>query len=350
MCPQVQELDDATRKKLENILQRLDDDDPPTREAAQKEMEVFLDNDAKANFVRAKAKNSSAEVKFRCEIALEIYEDKKHGSLIYRGKDHNIWIIRSDGSGEKQLTEGQNNYTPSWSPDGQKILFASAKEGPIKIFIMNYDGKDKKQLTTGNASDLFPKFSPDGKKILFERYATKSSIYIIDSDGTNEQKLSEDDNDDSLPTFSPDGKKIAFVSKRTGKWRLYIMDVDGKNQKQLISSGGEERSPVFSPDGKRIAFASRTEDDKWRICSVDLDGKNLKKITEGDESYHSPTFSGDGNKIAFMSSNQGDNWRLVETDGQIYIMSTDGKDPKKLIGGFYPSWGPSKLPIRKKKD
>jgi Tol biopolymer transport system component len=343
-----QELDEATRKKLDGILLRLDDDDPKIREAAQSELEEFLDNDAMAKYVKESSDKAGPEVKWRCLSALHVYEDKKYGNIIYRGKDHNIWIMRSNGTGEKQLTSGGNNYTPSWSPDGRRILFVSQQSGNNKVYIMDYDGKNTKQLTEGEGHDLFPKFSKDGKSIVFERFTTVGSIFVTDSDGKNERKLSKDGDDDSLPVFSPDGKKIAFVSKRTGDWKLYIMDFDGKNQKRLLDEDGPERSPSFSADGKHILFAAKRQD-TWGIYLVGSDGKGVKKLLEGDENYHTPVFSSDGAKIAFMTSPNADNWRGVEGFGLIYIMDADGKNMKKLVNGFYPSWGPSILPVRRVK-
>lgn len=85
----------------------------------------------------------------------------------YRG-GYNICVMNSDGSNLKQLTkENANTHDPDWSPDGSKIIYASARDGDWEIYTMNPDGSGKRQITYNSVEDNFPSFSPDGKYIVF---------------------------------------------------------------------------------------------------------------------------------------------------------------------------------------
>ena len=70
----------------------------------------------------------------------------------------NVYTIRPDGTGLRQLTHDTggklNNGADSWSPDGQKIAFASNHAGTYQIFVMNTDGSGVTQLTHGRESHL----------------------------------------------------------------------------------------------------------------------------------------------------------------------------------------------------
>ena len=86
-----------------------------------------------------------------------------------------------------------NAYRPSWSPDKQKIAFASYDTGGI--FVMSVDGSGQTRLTQGN--DGHPAWSPDGRQIAFQRAVTgnSSEIYVMNPDGTGQTGLTHDAND-----------------------------------------------------------------------------------------------------------------------------------------------------------
>jgi Tol biopolymer transport system component len=83
------------------------------------------------------------------------------------GISDQIFAIKPDGTGEKQLTTSPRSYniTPSYSSDGSKIAW----ERNGDIWIMNADGTNRHSLTTSPAGDASPAFSPDGRKIAFTR-------------------------------------------------------------------------------------------------------------------------------------------------------------------------------------
>jgi Tol biopolymer transport system component len=61
-----------------------------------------------------------------------------------------IWVINSDGTGSKQLTEDcshRNSDDPSWSPDGKEILFSTARSGKPELWVMDADGNNEKRVS-----------------------------------------------------------------------------------------------------------------------------------------------------------------------------------------------------------
>ena len=86
---------------------------------------------------------------------------------------------------------------PRFSPDGKKIVFESKRDGDVwQIFLMNLDGSEVRQLTQTGArhpngyliENASPSFAPDGKRIVFKSNETASGwldLYIMDlSDGS----------------------------------------------------------------------------------------------------------------------------------------------------------------------
>lgn len=61
-----------------------------------------------------------------------------------------IWVINSDGTGSKQLTEDcghRNSDDPSWSPDGKKILFSTGRSGRNELWVMDADGENERKVS-----------------------------------------------------------------------------------------------------------------------------------------------------------------------------------------------------------
>jgi Tol biopolymer transport system component len=96
----------------------------------------------------------------------------------------------------------------SWSPDGTKIVFSSRRQVTIvNIYIMNIDGSQLCQLTTGYDDSYLPSWSPDGKKIVYTCSVSqpdREDIYVMDADGSNIINLTNTPGiADFLPVWSP---------------------------------------------------------------------------------------------------------------------------------------------------
>ena len=161
--------------------------------------------------------------------------------------------------------------TPSWSPDGSKIVFSSDMHGQwgSNIYVMDSDGTNITRLTKQDSSDMSPSWSPDGSKIAFisDMHGQMfTNIYVMDSDGTNITRLTTKRNCwDEFPSWSPDGEKILFESCQYEgtefRETIFVMDSDGTNMTMLIAweDAGEDEFPYWSPDGSKIVFSSNLD-------------------------------------------------------------------------------------------
>ena len=156
-----------------------------------------------------------------------------------------VYVMNADGSGQRRLAFGS---PLAWSLDGQKIAFSRRSE----IYVMNADGSGQRRLTHNTLNESGATWSPDGRKILFHsaRPGTRgriSDIYVMNADGSGQRKLTQG----LGARWSPDGDKISFTTQRDGNAEIYVMNQDGSGQLNVSESPlRNESSHAWSPSPK----------------------------------------------------------------------------------------------------
>ena len=185
------------------------------------------------------------------------------------------------------------------------IVFASSptKVRDWDLFTIKTNGSELTQLTDTKESEQHPSWSPDGEKILFTRgeVYTNLDVYAMNDDGSGAVRLTEHKERDERATWSPTGDQIAFVSQREGEVAVWIMNADGGAKRRLVQG----REPSWSPDGGRIAFTSSQFEGNDEIYIIDADGTNLRRITDQKRIDGFPAWSPDGLRLAFNSERAG---------------------------------------------
>ena len=161
-----------------------------------------------------------------------------------RNGDLDIYSMDTNGKHVKQLThELGYDGGPFFSKDRKWIVYrayhpktdqeiAEYKEllkqnlirpTTLEIWIMKADGSGKRQLTNLNAASFAPSFFPDGKRIIFATNVGSTGgmgnfeLYTINVDGTGLERVTYFDGFDGFPMFSPNGKQLVWISHRNGK-------------------------------------------------------------------------------------------------------------------------------------
>ncbi|MGQ9627997.1 MAG: TolB family protein [Anaerolineae bacterium] len=235
-----------------------------------------------------------------------------------------IYLINADGTGLRQLTNNpQEDWLPSWSLAGDKIVFQSMVNEVFNVFLMNADGSGQIQLTNWTKADTGgfagaqrPVWSPDGTRIAvsFEG-ASGTFVYIIDLVRASSYPFVEGRD----PSWSPDGRKLAFV------WRdeIWTLNLDGTEPTQLTFDQIPKLYPAWSPDGTRLAYTAMTAD-RAGIYVLNSDGSGTRLVI--DKSAFGLSWSPDGQRLVFAS------------EGYVWIINSDGSSLQWLAPGSQPDW------------
>jgi Tol biopolymer transport system component len=211
-----------------------------------------------------------------------------------------IAIINANGLGQQQITNEPLDFSPAWSPLGDKIAFCSGRAGSsVDIYVMKPDGTILQKITPAvqlqeqsyETEDCYLRWSPDGTQITFTgvtaniAYASRYNVYVMSSDGTGTpQQITNCQiqspyavpSDCATPSWSPDGKRIAFFDGDTpygdalGGGGVYVVSADGTGPITPLYQNEQATSafPQWSSDGKMIFFSPGPSPYAvWRINS-----------------------------------------------------------------------------------
>jgi dipeptidyl aminopeptidase/acylaminoacyl peptidase len=207
-----------------------------------------------------------------------------------------------------QLTEDPTDTEPNFSPDGRTIAFARGGD----IYSIRPDGSGQRQLTSGPEIDSLPKISPNGRYVVFERRTVSggpSALYTVGATGGGLRALvSNGDNHDA--SFSPDGKWIVFVrtsasitpGNGAGNDDIAVVRTSGSGPRRLTPTAGiDEFAPRFFAGG--IVF-SRGESAPGPAAYADIytmrtNGTKIKPQVRGVGSAYVEDVSPDGRLLIF---------------------------------------------------
>lgn len=209
-------------------------------------------------------------------------------AYLYRKTDTNIW--RAPGplstapttEPTRLVASTREEYSPQFSPDGNRIAFVSDSSGSREIWVCDSDGGHPVQLTNfGGSHTGSPRWSPDGRQIAFDsRPAGLSSIYVISAAGGSPRQLTDGKSENVLPSWSRDGRWIYFGSRRSGDWQIWRMTATGEQAEQVTKNGGYEA--FEAADGKALYYAKH-EPGIWRLSLAG--GEETRIIEQGKWNY-----------------------------------------------------------------
>jgi TolB protein len=207
---------------------------------------------------------------------------------------YDIFAANADGSNLRQLTtEMGYDAEATFSPQGDRIVFTSVRDGDLDLYSMAPDGSDVQRLTDRIGYDGGAFYSPDGSQIVWRAHYPEEGpdmedyqgllaqgllrpgeleIWVMDADGSNPRQLTDLGGANFAPYWHPSGEKIIWSSNHLDpegrEFDLFMINLDGTGLEQITFSGGFDGFPVFSPDGRHLVFGSNRNNGGTRDTNV----------------------------------------------------------------------------------
>lgn len=213
------------------------------------------------------------------------------------------------------------------------IAFSLRLDGNEEIYVVEPEGSGLTRLTVDPAADRSPSWSPDGSRIVFSRTTSEGSdLWVMDADGANQVPLATAEEDETEPAWSPDGSTIAYTQRTGGgSSAIALMDADGDRRRSLAIGLPNGHSPTWAPDGSRLVFDAGAQ-----LYSVSPGGDDLRALGGGRTADWCP----DGEPLVYAREPSGSGG---EQALDLWLVSPDGHDPQPLThdgGSFDPEWSP----------
>lgn len=332
---------------------------------------------------------------FACFSITDISPDKTEllGLSVTNGMaaDQPLWVL-SIASGLAHRLGNLTGHAGAWSPDGQKIVYAThdSPSNSCDLYIAAKDGSEARRLITIENGFVLPiRWSPDGKVLrMIVRHKASSSLLEMSADGSTLHPLLEFPGENRLVNWinwTPDGRYFLFTLGRgnTYSWDIWVLretrslfhrknatpiqltsgamsfwsPVPSPDSKQIFATGGQLRGELvrynlksrqfepflsgisaeqldFSQDGNWVTYVSYPEGILWR-CKVD--GSERMQLTNSPLRVAVPRWSPDGKRIAFSGQLAGGVWK-------VYVVWAESGKPEVISDSqndeLDPTWSP----------
>jgi serine/threonine-protein kinase len=171
-----------------------------------------------------------------------------------------IWIHNLVRGTERRLTtDPAVDIGPLWTPDGDRVVFESDREGPVALFskLVDAPGDAERLMSASDRQTIeAAAWAADGQTLLFwwAGGGVFPDIGLLSMEGERaSEMLLETEFQTAGPAISPDGGWLAYHSDETGSREVYVQRFPDLGDKELVSTDGGEQ-PLWSPDGQELFY------------------------------------------------------------------------------------------------
>ncbi|MGI8734568.1 MAG: protein kinase domain-containing protein [Pyrinomonadaceae bacterium] len=269
-----------------------------------------------------------------------------------------IWHLSYPGGEARKITNDLNNYAGISLNADSSVLVTVQENQATDIWVAPDGDVGRATRFTSVSSNLEGldgvRWTPDGKIVFNSTAGGREGIWIMEADGKNRKQLTTDETVDYGPSVTTDGRYVVFTSERTGAPAGWRMDIDGSNPKKLIGFGGQAgdgwvvygdkgslwKAPIdggepvqlseerlvrcaASHDGKMVACSLETPGSPAKLAVLPIDGGSPVKVF--DAKFQLPArmrWTPDGRAVTYIGRQDG----LAD----IWSQPIDGGEPKRI--------------------
>ena len=283
-----------------------------------------------------------------------------------QGRHQQLWLIPLEGSAIRLTSEPVDIVQSSWSPDGTEIAFCSNRRPDpdlsvsMALWVLTITNGQMRRLTPEEGLAQMPSWSYDGQTIAYlytpdQSEAGNTSPWIVQAHDATTAQLAvqgaenitclswiiDELRSESLapPQWYPDSKALLVPIQERGQVHLARLDLEHNSIVRLTSGNGRYLSAQLSKNGQMIAMIRADWFTPGDIWVMDSEGKNPRKLTKVNDTFLRTRQLIRPKRITWQSSDG------LEIEGWLYLppLAEDAKAPLILAphGGPTLAWGDS---------
>ena len=222
--------------------------------------------------------------------------------------DTDVWLFDSGRVVWSRFTfDPSNDRAPQWSPDGTRILYASAARGHLDLYEKPSGGAGEGVLVVASSRDKFPtQWSSDGRFVVYHTFGgnTGWDLWTASVTGGKGSPFLASSFTEIQGAISPDGRWMAYASDESGRFETYVTEFPKpKGRWQISTNGGMQ--PSWRADGRELFYVApdqmfmsvgvRVAEDFEALPAVPLFSANVPPPVPAYWRYYTPT--GDGQRF-----------------------------------------------------
>ena len=250
------------------------------------------------------------------------------------GSQGELALFDPAGAQPPVLVPRGKSFMPSWSPDGQSLIYKFAGSVADRISVAFGPALVSNYIGGGGGGIGGLAYSPDGRQVFFSAHdyfagtdgVDDSGFFLAPTDGGDPVKLVSTAPVDTARfygrgSWSPGGHTVLAASSATQA--IHAINTRNGHERRLIDGA----SPDWAPHGRAFTF-ERTSGDNTDIYVAYTLWPGIshvfavRRLTRNPASDESPTWSPDGRSIAFVSRRDGHR--------EIYVMRADGRHERRV--------------------
>ena len=195
--------------------------------------------------------------------ALRLSPDGERAAVVVRdadgAEDVHIYDLARDIPTRFTFDAEDDSY-PVWSPDGQRVVFSSQRDGEWNLFGKAADGTgEPERLATSQTRQMASDWSPDGRFLIFTESLPETGFDIaaraMDGDaGSEANMLVQTEFGEFYSDISPDGRWLAYQSNESGRNEVYVRPFPNVEDGRWQVSRGGGNWPAWAPDGRELFY------------------------------------------------------------------------------------------------
>jgi len=238
-----------------------------------------------------------------------------------------LWRVAYPGGDVTRITNDLTSYTGLSLAAGSRTLVTVQEEPDSHIWVAPSGdlARARQALPGGGRYDGFQgiAWAPDGRLVYTSATTGNFDIWIMDADGRHRRQLTVDPAIDVLPDVTRDGRFIVFTSTRSGASQVWRMDIDGANPVQLARHN-MSGNPVC--DGTSVVYNAVTPDEARTVWRVSVDGGEAEQVS--DQAVVVQALSPDGRFVV------GTTWSASENRYRLGIVALGTPGPPAFLPVF----------------